>query len=83
MIGVEPSKINTNNLIQPYYLLSQKELEEIKVIESEIMEEHHKQEMRENDEKMDQEYGKWFDSELKDLNRQAFENDPDNYWNID
>jgi len=41
MIGVEPSKINTNNLIQPYYLLSQKELEEIKVIESEIGENAH------------------------------------------
>ncbi len=83
MMGIEPSLISIKNLIKPFYLLSQNELEEIKVIESKIMEEHHKQEMRENYEKMDQEYSKWFDSEMNDLNRQAFENDPDNYWNID
>jgi hypothetical protein len=83
IMGIESSLISTKNLIKPFYLLSQNELEEIKVIEGKIMEEHRKQDIRDNDEKMDKEYGKWFDSEMNDLNRQAFENDPDNYWNID
>ena len=83
MMDIEPSEINTNNLIKPYYLLDQNEIKEILKIEDSINDKRHKESIREYEEAMDEQYGKWFDSEIDDMNRQAFENDPDNYWNID
>jgi hypothetical protein len=38
---------------------------------------------RDDEESRDREYGRYWNSTLDELNREAFENDPDNYWNID
>ena len=83
MIDIEPSKIKTNNLFNPFYLLTQKEFKEIIEIEREIYNEIHEAEMQRAEEEMNEKEEKWFDSEMGDMNRQTFESDPDNYWNID
>lgn len=83
MMDIEPSNINTNDLIKPYYTLHQNELKKIIEIENALNDEMHEEAMRDSEDKMGEKYSKWFDSELDELNRQAFENDPENYWNID
>lgn len=83
IMDIEPSNINIHNLIKPYYMLDDNELNKLMEIEKDIINDFHEESMRENNEKMDEQYSKWFDSEMDNLNRQAFENDPDNYWNID
>ena len=83
IMDIEPKTVNINNLVEPYYLLDKIELIKLIEIGKEIDDKLSEEALRENEEKMNKEHGNWFDSQMDELNRQAFEDDESNYWNID
>lgn len=83
MMNINIDNIDINNLLVPYYKLSSLEIKKIIDIENSINDEIHEHMKRESENGFDRQYSNWFDSEMDELNRNAFENDSDNYWNID
>lgn len=83
MMNIDPVKVNVNNLITPYFLLSSSEIKDLKDLVDSIAEDIHEAMIEDAEESYARAYDDWFNSTLDDLNREAFENDPDNYWNID
>jgi hypothetical protein len=83
MLKINIDNIEINNLLVPYYKLTTNEIKNIIEIENSINDEIHKQMERDAEDDYDRQYSNWFNSEIDELNRNAFENDSDNYWNID
>jgi hypothetical protein len=83
MMNINIDNIDINNLLVPYYKLNSQEIKKIIDIENSINDEIHEQMERQSEEDYDRQYSNWFNSEMDELNRNAFENDSDNYWNID
>ncbi|WP_372950575.1 hypothetical protein [Mariniphaga sp.] len=82
-LNVETKRINTENLIVPYYLLNADELNKINSIQNEIENKIHTEMMEDAQEKENEAYARWESSAIDEMNGEAFEFDPENYWNID
>ncbi|WP_192349349.1 hypothetical protein [Algoriphagus sp. Y33] len=82
-LNVDPVCIKTKNFIVPFYLLNADELIEINSIQYEIESEMHQKMIEESQEIEGEEHFNWERSVMEEMNREAFEFDPDNYWNID
>jgi hypothetical protein len=82
-LNVEASLINIENLIIPYYLLNADEIKKINSIQNEIENKIHTEMMEDAQERESEAYEKYESSLFDEANREAFEFDPDNYWNID
>ena len=82
-LNVEAARINTENIIVPFYLLSADELIEINSIQNEIENKMHEEMIEDAQEREGEAYSRWESSVMDEMNGEAFEFDPDNYWNID
>ncbi|MBL7770551.1 MAG: hypothetical protein JNK20_16350 [Flavipsychrobacter sp.] len=83
MFGIRVEAINLYKYILPFYKLEPDELKGIDEIESKIHEKIDIQIRKDLEKEAEEDYQNWFDSMVDEMNDQAFENDPDNYWNID
>lgn len=82
-LNISPSQINTQNLISPFYLLTTDEVKSIIEIESSILNDMHEA-MLEESQRQEAEYqSRAWDSQMDELYWDAFENNPDNLWNVD
>lgn len=81
MMNVEQKKVNVNKLITPHYLLSFSELKQLCDDVDSVLDSAYSAWERHAQESAAEQYDGFFD--LDQLNEEAFENDPDNYWNID
>ena len=83
ILDIDTRKVDINNLIYPYFLLDKAEILELFKIEDSIYKQINEEMEKEAGESRDREYDSWWKDTLDEMNREAFENDPDNYWNID
>jgi hypothetical protein len=83
LLDIDTEKVKINNLVSPFFLLEKNEILELVKIEDSIYKEMYEEMERYDEERRDREYDRYWNSTLDELNREAFENDPDNYWNID
>lgn len=83
LFGIRIAPNILNKYILPFYELELHEFEKIDDIESKMLDNIETQMRNEADDEREELYQRWFDSEIDEMNREAFENDPDNIWNID
>jgi hypothetical protein len=83
LLDIDTEKIKINNLVSPFFLLEKNEILELVKIEASIYSKMYEEMERDDEESRDRQFGRYWNSTLDELNREAFENDPDNYWNID
>lgn len=81
MMNVDQKKVNVNKLITPHYLLSFSEVKQLSDYVYSALDSVVSALDRHAQESAAEQYDDFFD--LDQLNEEAFENDPDNYWNID
>lgn len=83
ILDIDTKKVEINHLIYPYFLLDKAEILELFKIEDSICKQINEEMAKEAEESRDRDYDSWWKDTLDEMNREAFENDPDNYWNID
>ena len=86
-LNMNQSLIDSTKLIMPFYKLSKEEIISITKMKDKLMQEMNlrmNEEMEENSrQEMAADYERYWTGAINDMNREAFENDPSNIWNVD